>query len=373
MRIGVLTLPLFCNYGGILQAYALQKVLSDAGHDVVLIDFPKEWNVCILKKFLLYIKRFILKYIFRHPIIVKIDKKYNSEINLITKNTSVFINKHIKRIVITNFSKLDNSQFDVLIVGSDQVWRPKYFNKKIENAYFSFAKKWKIKRISYAVSFGSDEWEYNHKQTITCSRLIQLFNAVSVREKSGEILCRKYFNIDAIHVLDPTMLLNKIDYIQLFSDSVVKNSGNLFCYILDHTIEKDNVISLLSKEFNMRPFEVNSKYNDSSVKISERIQPPVELWLKGFNDADLIFTDSFHACVFSIIFNKPFIVIKNKERGIARIDSLLEMFGLQNRILSSLDDLTIIMKSEIDWTNINLKLQYYKKISLSFLNSNINA
>lgn len=373
MKIGILTLSPACNYGGILQAYALQRALTKQGHDVSLIDFPKEWKLSLFKRILLYTKRFILKYAFRKPIVVKIDQKHNSELREITKYTSTFIKKYITRTIINDFSELRANQFDTLIVGSDQIWRPKYYCKNIENAFFCFAQNWNINRISYAASFGTDKWEYTPEQTAHCSKLIQLFNAVSVREKTGIELCKKYLSTDATQVLDPTLLLDRNEYIRLFStEQVPQSPGNMFCYILDKTSEKNKVISMLSEKHKLIPFEVNAKYDDTTAKLEDRIQPKVEQWLRGFYDAELIFTDSFHACVFSIIFNKPFIVIGNKERGMTRFHSLLELFNLNDRFISSIEDLNILHAENINWTSVNEKLERYKEKSLNFLKSNIH-
>ena len=120
----------------------------------------------------------------------------------------------------------------------------------------------------------------------------------------------------------------------------------------------------MHKSLSLTPFRVNSKANGLHASIRERIQPPVEAWLRGFYDAEFVVTDSFHACVFSIIFGKPFIVIGNKDRGMARFESLLKMFGLENRMIY--DDLSVI-NNLIEWEIVNtIKLKYQGK-SYSFL------
>lgn len=81
---------------------------------------------------------------------------------------------------------------------------------------------------------------------------------------------------------------------------------------------------------------------DWSAPLAERIQPPVEQWLRGFMDAELVVTDSFHACVFSILFHKPFVVVGNKERGLARVKSLLKMFGLEERWNSDIPTISFL-------------------------------
>ena len=121
----------------------------------------------------------------------------------------------------------------------------------------------------------------------------------------------------------------------------------------------------------MTPFYVNSRYEEFGAPLEERIQQPVEKWLRAFYDAEFVITDSFHACVFSIIFNKPFIVYGNKERGYARFDSLLKIFGLEERIATSLNDIDKIINKPIDWNNVNSIHTEWKENSISFLINNL--
>ena len=373
MKIGIIALELRYNFGGIFQAYALQKVLRNLGHDVIHVDKIMEVSLGPwYKKYPIYIKRSICKYILGKNIIIKADIEQNRISNAIAKNTDLFIGKYIRKIRIKDFSNFKEEDFDVIIVGSDQVWRPKYFFSKIENAYLDFAKEWKIKRIAYAASFGTEEWEYTEKQTNNCATLLKKFNAVSVRESSAVKLCYDNFGVKAEHVLDPTMLLLKEDYIKLFKDyNATQSDGNLFCYILDEGEEKKSIIDCVAKEKGLKTFYVNSRYDDHNAPLKERIQQPVEKWLRAFYDAEFVITDSFHACVFSIIFNKPFIVYGNKERGLARFNSLLSIFGLEERIVSTKEEATKAISKPINWEKVNESHRQWKEKSVSFLNNNL--
>lgn len=373
MKIGVLTLQLHNNFGGILQAYALQRILEKLGHNAILIDKPRYVSLGPwYKKYPVYIKRGINRYILGKDIIVKADVEQNRVPKAIAKYIEPFIEKNIKRIYTKDFSNIKERNFDVLIVGSDQIWRPQYFFSKIENAYFEFAKDWNVRRIAYATSFGTEEWEYKEEQTNNCATLLKKFNAVSVRESSAVILCNEYFGVKAEHVLDPTMLLSKEDYIKLFKDyNAAQSDGNLFCYILDEGEEKKNIIDCIAKEKSLKTFYVNSRYEDPDAPLEERIQQPVEKWLRAFYDAEFIITDSFHACVFSIIFNKPFIVYGNKERGLARFNSLLSIFKLEERIVSTEKEALKALSTPVDWNKVNLIHEQWKEKSISFLKDNL--
>lgn len=349
MRIGILTLPLHTNYGGILQAYALQTVLERMGHQVVVLNKKKKFNLPLWKRPLSYSKRVIKKYIFRKKNIRVFEEQYRQKTYpVISQYTQSFIDKYIHLYNVESLSDLKETDFDAIVVGSDQVWRPKYFmpmfKTGIEDAYLGFARKWDIKRIVYAASFGTEEWEYTPLQSKNCGDLLRQFDAISVREESGVRLCKERLGLEAKHVLDPTMLLEKEDYIKLFEKAnTPKSPGTLLYYILDETPEKVDTINKIANDRNLMPFRINSKIGNPNALLEERIQPPVETWIRGFYDAELVVTDSFHACVFSIIFGKPFVVIGNEKRGMARFESLLKMFGQENRITSQVNDYKIII------------------------------
>ncbi|MEE1226669.1 MAG: polysaccharide pyruvyl transferase family protein [Bacteroidales bacterium] len=376
MKIGILTLCLHNNYGGILQAYALQKVLQQMGHDVTLIDKSRFIKLPLFSfsRYYLYFKRLILKIISDRSLPVRWDKKRNDDMAIMSTNTYPFILKNIKRIEANNnYSNIKQDDFDAFVVGSDQVWRPKYFGQAIiPCAYLSFAKEWNVKRISYAASFGTEDWEYTEEQTAECKELIQLFDAISVRESSAVELCEKHFDTSAIHVLDPTMLLDASDYIKLFEEAHAPQSpGLLMCYILDENKEKQEVVSFIEQTLHLKSFSVNSKYEVADAPLEERIQPPVEVWLRGFNDAEFVITDSFHACVFSILFEKPFIVYGNKNRGMARFHSLLSIFGLENRLITNSEDALRVINEHINWEAVNVKKKEWQEKSLNFLKTNL--
>ena len=370
MRIGIITLPLHTNYGGILQAYALQKVLTRIGHNVTLIDQEYRVSLPIRTKYLIYIKRAFLRYVWGRNIEVFPDIAQNKPQKLKRKYTNSFIKQYIKRVSIKNVQEIKEGDFDCFVVGSDQIWRHPY-NKNfpgVSNSFLDFAKDWNVKRIAYAASFGTDKWEYNEEETELCGKLAQKFNAISVREDSAVELCKDKFGADAIHLLDPTMLLSTDEYKELFTQAKTpKSLGNLMCYILDPNNNSENLIRTLANKKSLNPFSTNSRVEDESAPIEERIQPPVGSWLRSFHDAEFVVTDSFHACVFSIIFNKPFIVLGNKGRGIARFISLLAIFNLEERLVGTVQEAETIINNAIDWNAVNTTLDTWREKSYKFL------
>lgn len=380
MRIVILTQPLFTNYGGLLQAYALQKVLTQLGHNVWVADIHYR------KDFFFGIKgiiiRLVQKYILKKDIPSIINYKPNkNEIGIISKYTNKFITDNIKKTEVISsvnkISKLKKYKFDAYIVGSDQVWRSAY-SPGLATFFLHFLKdNYKVKKIAYAASFGIDYWEYDKNQTSRFKDLIHKFNAVSVREKSAVELCKKYFDITAIQLLDPTLLLLKDEYINLINaEGLCTQNNSLMVYILDETPDKLAIIKTVSKKLNLNINSVSPKkpYNkENRTNIEECIYPSVNNWLKGFHDAKFVLTDSFHGTVFSLIFNKPFIVIGNQNRGISRFTSLLDIVNLKNRLILDNSQLNPqLLTEKIDYNLVNELLIQKQKESLLFLNNSLN-
>lgn len=367
MRIGILTLPLHTNYGGILQAYALQTVLERMGHEVVVLDrtFHRK-KLSFRQKMTCYPKRFIKKYLLFCKDVRIFQEEYVEKVQpIVEHNTRLFINRYLHVRNFKNCSSLSEKDLDAIVVGSDQIWRPTP-HQNIYDAFLEFAKTWHIRRVAYAASFGTDEWEFTKEQTEKCKDLVHMFDKISVRERSGVKLCSHYFGLPSTFVLDPTMLLDKEDYVELLKDDAnYEKEKVLLVYILDMTSEKQTLIDMIAKEKKLQPLYVSSKVENLRAKLSERIQPPVENWLQGFKEAEFVITDSFHACVFSIIFGKQFLVYGNKSRGLARFESLLSVFKLESRYISSLDEYHPM--SDVDFSKVDEIRRIYRDKSFSFL------
>lgn len=375
MRIGIITQSLQGNYGGILQNYALQTVLKDMGHSPTTIDqlgiwIPNKWN-----DFIMNTKVFIYNFLYGKK------KLYVSEFLSIRdkaiQNAKFFIDKYIvttpKCWEKTDFQKqAEINNFEAYIVGSDQVWRPRYA-PNIETSFLDFAQGYKVKRIAYAASFGVDTWEYTSKQTETCKKLLEHFDAISVREDSGIYLCREYLAANAIQVLDPTMLLDKEDYCKLLTSEHESTYGQIFSYILDMDESKKKYLNSIASSTGCDVFTVNQEEPFSFFipqDDNKRCYPPIESWLKAFRDSKYVVCDSFHGAVFSIIFNKPFVLLKNNKRGNARFLSLLKQFHLEER-LSDVKSAKEILFQPVDWSSVNHIRKQLKEESLNFLKKNL--
>lgn len=378
MRVGILTLPLHTNYGGILQAYALQTVLERMGHEVDVIDAPLRLvHLSRKRRILSFSKRFFQHYIQGKKYIsldrIKTEYKKSKASRVLTDQ---FIKKYVHQRVLDSLNDIKSTDYDAIVVGSDQIWRTSYGNKweeqKADDVFLGFTKGWNIKRIAYAPSFGIDHVEIQSKDIQSCIDALKLFNAVSVREESGVRICKQTFGVDAVWLPDPTLLLSREDYTKIVNDYTsginTDSRGYLLSYILNDTPEKSAIRNMISRE---KGLEINITNKADNWKEGQPIipQPPVENWLQAFENCDYVVTDSFHACVFSIIFNKQFTVIPNKGRGIDRFDSLLKMFGLEDRLVNSPSEYKNI--DDIDYERVNVILRQNRERAMRFLTDSL--
>lgn len=377
MKIAILTLPLHTNYGGIIQNYALQTILERMGNEVYTININKpKAKMSLTRAPLSILKRLIKKIMGRGDGVILIERKINRDKIIVEQNVRRFINDniHLTQPYYTkrDLSEFDKEKFDAVIVGSDQVWRVAYAYPDIETYFLDFIKNKQTKKIAYSASFGTEETKFSDEQIKKCGELIKEFDIISVREQSAIQLINDIYKwkckMKPIHTLDPTMLLNKEDYIKISTQYANEtHKGGLFYYILDMTDEKRKLLQKLSSDLGLKPFTVSPKSHNKLDKAQKRIVPPIEEWLQAFNQASFVFTDSFHGSVFSIIFNKEFITICNQDRGMARFHSLINQFKLQNKFITSIDEYTEQAKKPINWNSINMILEQERKFSFDLL------
>jgi hypothetical protein len=344
MKVGILTLPLHTNYGGILQAYALQTVLERMGHDVSMMKNGKVPLKVTLKK--------VIKKILR----IATENKDALEID-------TFKQKHFRKWINVNVKKNKSlKNLDAIVVGSDQVWRKWGEKWNILFYFLDFAQRLPIKKYAYAVSFGKDSWDLPSALTNECKILVSQFSKVSVRERQGVELCKNFLNVDVEWLLDPTFLLSKEDYMSLLMVPPSKEK-KLVCYILDSDEKKKKVVQSVADLYNGRYVNINEKKNDGT----GYAWPSVESWLNEIMCADFLVTDSFHGAAFAINLEIPFVVLSNENRGQSRLLSLLEMFELKTRLVVDEKEALEIVREPIQWGRIRTLKEGYKDSSLTFL------
>lgn len=356
------------NYGAVLQAAALENKIAKLGYSVEHINYmpydPNNLKNKIKRGFIGHILKTILNksrfYDFRLNRTVFEDFR----INWITRSKNYYFTAE----------SFNNAAFeyDSIVVGSDQVWRPKMypnFNSDIQ-VYFLSGISNEIRKISYAASFGVDEWELldNQKLTSNIAQSLKDFYAISVREDSGFNICNTIFNVKSQHVLDPTLLSDKEFFDEIISSNqTTENNSELVYYKLDIDDAFKNKIKYISDELGYS-YE-NIYYTESKLWLNSYISVPS--WLQKIKNSKLVITDSFHCVCFSIIFNKNFYCIRNKVRGESRLESLLLLLGLENRLIN-FDELTPRnCNIDIDYSYANDKLNELKYISTKYLKDSL--
>ncbi|CAG37942.1 polysaccharide pyruvyl transferase family protein [Desulfotalea psychrophila] len=353
MKVGILTLPFNNNYGGLLQSYALQTYLKKQGHDVLVIQRVSS-QISNFQNF----KNLVKKMIGFCPIIIDYSAMKEFEYSNMKLTKPITCRK--------DYNCIDYS-FDAFIVGSDQVWRFDYTKDSKKEYFFDFVASSNKTLLSFAASFGIDKWTIDEQETENIKQLLNRFTAVSVREDSGIQLCADHLNFKAELVLDPAFLLHADEYRSLHVQEE-NNQGKVLHYLLDDNPAYSELSRKVCEILQKDSFTVGRKLEKRVLFWSFFHYRSVYSWINGFNDADFVFTDSFHGVVFSIIFNKPFIAYANKKRGYTRFNSLLNIFGLNDRLVFDLTDFSSdIIKSSIDWDKVNKIIQQERIKSDVFL------
>lgn len=353
MNIGIVTQPLMHNIGGILQNFALQNVLRSFGHNPVTLDFINpdfglfSKGKTILKNTAISLLNTLIGSKFRtHPVS---NKRSNEIID--------FISRYITTTkTLRSYNGADIHDFDCIIVGSDQVWRPIY-NNEIENMFLAFIPN-NIKKISYAASLGGSYWEFTPYQTSKIKNLLARFDAISVREQSAVELLHDNIDIQATKVLDPTILISPEIYMSAINDYPVPKREYIGAYFLDRHKNEHKMLSQISKSAN------------HPIKMFDLSKTDIKAWLAMYRDASCIITDSFHSTVFALLFGKSFVVMTNNTRGTSRIYDLLEPLGLSNRIFTDTANPALIptlLNDNIDWDKVNTFINKEKNKSLQWL------
>ena len=354
-KIGLLNLQVDDNFGGHLQRYALIATLQKMGYEVEHLNtrFPSSKKSVMkrlkggLKRLLLYpyyaIKRnaeykplrLFKYYILHEPVTEAFYDKY------IPHTKRIYSNEELARY----------TDYDCFVVGSDQVWRS---SMAAVSGLFTYLFDYlpdNKKRIAYGASLGTDKSELIDEEIVRFRDLYKKFKAVSVREKSGLDLLESYGckQPKAEWVLDPTLLLTKEDYSTIIdADKTEPLQADIFCYLLDLDEMKSEAIKRIAQEKGM------------SYHIWQKTEHyTVEQWLRSFRDAQMVITDSYHGLVFSLIFNKQFLLLRNDYRGNARFDSIAELLGIE------------FDKEQQDYTSVNKAIEKNKEKTLRFLKSSL--
>ena len=342
-KVGILNLQDSSNFGACLVAFALQKMIEKLGAKAEIIDFRTLGKVSKRDKI--------------RMALIKNDMPFEKFRRQFLKRTKSCYN-------FDDLCELNN-HFDTFVVGSDQVWRYIYVAQHLKTFFLDFVDDDKL-LLSYAASFGVDYWEGSDAVTEEVARYLRRFSAVSVREISGEKICKDIFNVDAVQVIDPTLLLAQEDY-----EQIILRGEHLYC-------PEEKYIAYMLLDENNEAFENLKQYalsqnlqliNIYKNELGEYRQ--VGDWLNLIKNAELVVTDSFHCVCFSLIFKKNFVCEVNPMRGISRLRSLLALLELDGNLVQHLD-VHVWENIAIDYSKVEPLLKLQKEKAMRYLRDSLS-
>lgn len=396
MKVGILTHYYDSqNFGGNLQAYALCRALNALGADAEHISFPisqKKDSIPVCETSASDEKEPLYKRVLRKNV-VKIVKrrlerrlfkqwsrKQERKFNVSERRKAAFENfnkaqiPHSNRVYYSNDIRECVNDYDLFITGSDQVWNLKWYFKAF---FLDFVPSDK-KKISYAASISLPT--LSDDQRLVFKSSLKDFDAISVREKSGIELIKDLSPVPVVETLDPTLLLSKDDWDAVASDRLI-DGGYIFCYFIGEDKNSRKLSRKFAKTNKLRLVTVphagvRLKYEDKGFGDIQLYDATPNDFISLIKHARYVLTDSFHAVVFSYIYQKQFFVFNRNSNGEmnARITDICELFGTQDRYCPSTDRMNIKYMNSlppIDYKKENPLFEKQKEKSIGFLKESL--
>ncbi len=362
MKVGILTFQNANNFGAVLQAYALQHYLLQNDVDCEFINYNMNANNKNIHIKDIKVSKIKDKFLF----LKNIDKY--KKIRKFNKFRKKYLKINRKEYFIDQQFYESDIDYDIIIVGSDQVWNSKIINDS-KVFYLDFTDK--AIKISYAASFGHEILTAKEQEYI--KTYLKKFQAVSVREKQVVNMLQKYTDQKIQHVTDPVFLLNKNQW-----ESIMKpykmHQKYIFVYLMEKVTEINQIIWYINKDSNYKVVYCGQGDNINNATKIEDIGPSEFLFL--MNNAEVVITNSFHGTAFSILFEKNFFVISHSRYN-ARIENMVDLIGEKQKIITigekrtiitnerDIKEKQIVAKNKIE----NMKLEIQK--SKEFIKNNI--
>lgn len=359
MKVGILTCHAAYNYGSVLQAYALQEAVRSLGYDCEIIDYRPFWfdSYRVLywenpfKSSLRMFVRIFVKNIYNLlcvPIRIKRKRKFE---------------RFMKRAMdMSHWRGADGrdipKNYDVYLVGSDQVWNPMIFGDSLPYYMGRITRKPGSRLVGYGISAGEGESLLNASYADD----IMKFDALSVREQSMQGVIWNLCGRESSIVLDPTLLVGRKFWLDRSRDEYLGD------YVLVYMVYPVRAAMTLARrrarELSCRVRVIPS--GAGFVRCGRLYQYDPEEFLNLFRNARAVITTSFHGTVFSIVFGKPFYYIRCNSGGETRQRTLLSHIGLENQMAAAGDTL---IWTQIDYNEVWAKLSALREESLNFLRS----
>ena len=369
MKIGILTYQRAHNYGALLQAYSLQTYLKKHGHEVDIIDYWPEYHAQDYKLIPYFKNRSFLGKI-KAILILLIGYK---RIIKRTNGYEKFIREQFNLSETVNFTteeSLNEIEYDVVVYGSDQIWRRSNYSlfKGFSDVYFgAFPKKVKHK-ITYAASMGVID--VNDDDKVYLKKMLQNFDVISVREDELKKLAEEIIGHNVTLVLDPVFLLTRKEWMKLNNPlkMINKKEKYIFFYQLTPSDEAIDFVNNLSDYYGYKVFEIRGRvepllFGNRYLQTASPID-----FLSLINNAELVVSTSFHGVAFSLIFEKQFYALGMGNNS-GRVQTLLDNLNISERLLTN--DTKIDFEKKINYDNLKVRMAELKSQSENYILENI--
>lgn len=384
MKIGIVTFQLAWNCGAVLQCYALQSYLENQGHEVIVINYRPKYKKYRYKKYCnpfkcavkeykkgeslpLNIKRTAKKFV-RSILNYRSDSEHIRQYDGFNAFCSKYL--HLSRVYesIEELQK-DPPDCDVYISGSDQLWNPKLTNDKLDRAYFLDFGGQNVKKITYAISACELNIDKYGKEL---KGLFAGLSGISLREKVTKDVFEKLYSGKIGICPDPTFLPEKNTYDVFRPKNPLPIQDYILVYLLSDATDDVSAVKKVRslKECLNKPVLVisGSRHWDFEVTQIRGVIP--EEFVYYIRNANCVVCNSFHATVFSILFEKKFVTMSFKNRN-SRMQELLVNLGLEDRMLEKSGDIYAVMNSKIDYNLVNHKIEVLKNNGKQYLRDNL--
>ena len=316
----------YYNYGALLTAYAMQKLVTSFNYSCKLLDTGERSNADW----------------FKNSFMEDFTYKFLNVTNKLSSGQCAELSKNVKGVIL----------------GSDQILRLDYIDYNL-NKYLLNWVDVNTRKLAISASFGIEKKEflkcekYKHKVAAFMKSALQSFDYLSCRETSGKEIFKDVFNLASDQILDPVFLIDREEYNDVIKTSSVDNSNKIVSYVLDDNTEYEKIYRYMSAKLLAPVVKLNRK------------DCFVQDWLKSIKEAKYVLTDSFHGVCFALIFNKPFLCVRNKHRGDARFSSLIELFDISDNFVNSISDIyEKDLEKSINYEKVNQQIKSKKETDL---------
>ena len=365
MKIGILTFHASHNYGSMLQAYALQSILKKMGHESWIINLrtPAQKFLIMPQLEWKHPKSSIIKFLKQPKISIELQRKYNRFENFLKDNLRCTNEYATEKDM---YESLKVEHLDAFIVGSDQIWNTNCLDF---NTVYLLDFNLPGRKIAYAPSLGLHPETFNEKDKNLLAQFIPAFDFLSTREERGAKVIKEITGLTAKVVLDPSLLLEKIDYSSLYKQTPIIKGDYIFYYSPIDQPEIFKKALLLSHVTGLKivTTQYQSYYKGENI-IHINDCGPCE-FLNIINYSQYTIGKSFHLLAFSLIFEKEFFIITGDTDS--RIVNILKPLELTNRAISTNQN-NIFIPASIDYIQVKKKLNNLKNDSIEYLKNSLN-